>query len=52
MRDVVEIAREGRTVLFSTHVMERVERCDRIAIIARRKGRTHGYIKGGRAGGT
>ena len=37
MRDVVvEIAREGRTVLFSTHIMEQAERmCDRIAIIAR-----------------
>ncbi len=37
MRDVVlEIAREGRTVLFSTHIMEQAEKmCDRIAIIAR-----------------
>ncbi|HSE68839.1 MAG TPA: ATP-binding cassette domain-containing protein [Gemmatimonadales bacterium] len=37
MRDVVvEIAREGRTVLFSTHIMEQAERmCDRVAIIAR-----------------
>ena len=37
MRDViVEIARSGRTVLFSTHIMEHAERmCDRIAIIAR-----------------
>lgn len=36
MRDtVVEIARQGRTVLFSTHIMEQAERmCDRIAIIA------------------
>jgi ABC-2 type transport system ATP-binding protein len=37
MRDVVvEIAREGRTVLFSTHIMEQAEKmCDRVAIIAR-----------------
>lgn len=37
MKDiVVAIAAEGRTVLFSTHVMEQAERmCDRIAIIAR-----------------
>lgn len=37
MRDVVvEIARSGRTVIFSTHIMEQAERmCDHIAIIAR-----------------
>ena len=37
MKDVVvEIAREGRTVLFSTHIMEQAEQmCDRVAIIAR-----------------
>jgi ABC-2 type transport system ATP-binding protein len=37
MKDVVvEIARAGRTVLFSTHIMEQAERmCDRIVIIAR-----------------
>jgi ABC-2 type transport system ATP-binding protein len=37
MKDVVvEVAREGRTVLFSTHIMEQAERmCDRVAIIAR-----------------
>jgi ABC-2 type transport system ATP-binding protein len=37
MKDiVVELAAAGRTVLFSTHVMEQAERmCDRIAIIAR-----------------
>ncbi len=37
MRDVVvDLARQGRTVLFSTHIMEHAERmCDRIAIIAR-----------------
>jgi len=37
MKDVVvEIARSGRTVMFSTHIMEQAERmCDRIAIIAR-----------------
>ncbi|MBA2626944.1 MAG: ATP-binding cassette domain-containing protein [Gemmatimonadales bacterium] len=37
MKDVVvEFAREGRTVLFSTHIMEQAERmCDRIVIMAR-----------------
>jgi len=37
MRDVVvEVARSGRTVLFSTHIMEQAEKmCDRIGIIAR-----------------
>jgi ABC-2 type transport system ATP-binding protein len=37
MRDVVvDIARSGRTVLFSTHIMEHAEKmCDRIVIIAR-----------------
>lgn len=37
MRDVVvEFARSGRTVLFSTHIMEHAEKmCDRIVIIAR-----------------
>jgi ABC-2 type transport system ATP-binding protein len=37
MKDVVvEIAARGRTVLFSTHIMEQAERmCDHIAIIAR-----------------
>lgn len=37
MKDVVvEVARSGRTVLFSTHIMEQAERmCDRIVIIAR-----------------
>lgn len=37
MKDVVvEAARQGRTVLFSTHIMEQAERmCDRIVIIAR-----------------
>jgi ABC-2 type transport system ATP-binding protein len=40
MKDiVVEQARQGRTVLFSTHIMEQAERmCDHIVIIAR--GRT------------
>lgn len=39
MRDVVvDIAKSGRTVLFSTHIMEQAERmCDRIVIIARGK---------------
>ena len=37
MRDVVvEVGRSGRTVLFSTHIMEHAEKmCDRITIIAR-----------------
>jgi ABC-2 type transport system ATP-binding protein len=37
MRDVVvEVARSGGTVLFSTHIMEHAEKmCDRITIIAR-----------------
>ena len=37
MKDiVVEIAKSGRTVLFSTHIMEQAEKmCDRIVIIAR-----------------
>ena len=37
MKDVVvEIARSGRTVVFSTHIMEQAEKmCDHIAIIAR-----------------
>lgn len=37
MRDVVvDLSRQGRTVLFSTHIMEQAERmCDRVAIIAR-----------------
>lgn len=33
---VIDLARDGRTVLFSTHIMEQAERmCDRVAIIAR-----------------
>ena len=49
MKDiVVAIAAEGRTVLFSTHVMEQAERmCDRIAIIARGR---HGGERYGGAG--
>ena len=37
MRDVVvEVARSGRSVLFSTHIMEHAEKmCERVAIIAR-----------------
>ncbi len=37
MKDVVvDFARSGKTVLFSTHIMEQAERmCDRVAIIAR-----------------
>lgn len=36
MKDVViDIAKQGRTVLFSTHIMEQAERmCDRVVIIA------------------
>ena len=39
MKDVVvEAARNGRTVLFSTHIMEQAERmCDHVVIIARGK---------------
>jgi ABC-2 type transport system ATP-binding protein len=46
MKDVVvEIARSGRTVLFSTHIMEQAERmCDRIAIIARGRKLVDGRI--------
>ncbi|HET8648447.1 MAG TPA: ATP-binding cassette domain-containing protein [Gemmatimonadales bacterium] len=33
---VIDLARDGRTVVFSTHIMEQAERmCDRVAIIAR-----------------
>ncbi len=37
LRDVVvDLARQGRTILFSTHIMEHAEQmCDRVAIIAR-----------------
>lgn len=37
MKDiVVDLSRQGRTVLFSTHIMEQAEKmCDRIVIIAR-----------------
>lgn len=37
MKDiVVELAGQGRTILFSTHVMEQAERmCDRVVIVAR-----------------
>jgi len=67
MKDVVvEIARSGRTVLFSTHIMEQAERmCERIAIIARGRkvvdgrladikaegGRHHVYLTFARNGG-
>ncbi len=39
MKDVVvDIARQGKTVLFSTHIMEQAEKmCDRIVIISRGK---------------
>ncbi len=47
MKDVVvELAREGRTVLFSTHIMEQAERmCDHIVIIARGQKVVDGPLK-------
>ncbi|MDX2194008.1 MAG: ATP-binding cassette domain-containing protein [Gemmatimonadales bacterium] len=55
MKDVVvELAREGRTVLFSTHIMEQAERmCDRLVIIARGRKLVDGTLAEvkGRAGG-
>jgi ABC-2 type transport system ATP-binding protein len=52
MKDVVvEIARSGRTVLFSTHVMEQAERmCDRIVIIARGEKVVDGTVSEVKAG--
>jgi len=52
MKDVVvEIARSGRTVLFSTHIMEQAERmCDRIVIIARGEKVVDGSISEVKAG--
>ncbi len=52
MKDtVVDIARRGRTVLFSTHVMEQAERmCDRIVIIARGEKVVDGTIAEVKAG--
>lgn len=52
MKDVVvEIARSGRTVLFSTHVMEQAERmCDRIVIIARGEKVVDGAVSEVKAG--
>jgi ABC-2 type transport system ATP-binding protein len=46
MKDiVVDLAREGRTVLFSTHLMEQAERmCDHVAIIARGEAVVNGPI--------
>lgn len=52
MKDVVvEIARSGRTVLFSTHIMEQAERmCDRIVIIARGEKLVDGTVTEVKAG--
>ncbi len=46
MKDVVvESARQGRTVLFSTHIMEQAEKmCDRIVIISRGKSVVDGSL--------
>ncbi|MBS0225679.1 MAG: ATP-binding cassette domain-containing protein [Proteobacteria bacterium] len=46
MKDiVVDVAKEGKTVVLSTHVMEQAERmCDQIAIIARGKLVLHGSV--------
>jgi len=52
MKDVVvEIAKSGRTVLFSTHIMEQAERmCDRIVIIARGEKVVDGRVSEVKAG--
>ena len=45
-----ELKREGRTIIFSTHVMQHAERlCDRFLIIAKGKKRFDGDIKEARA---
>jgi ABC-2 type transport system ATP-binding protein len=46
MKDVVvDLAREGRTVLFSTHIMEQAEKmCDWIVIIARGRSVVNGAL--------
>ncbi len=46
LRDiVVEVARAGRTVLFSTHIMEHAEQmCDRVVIIAHGQKRVDGTL--------
>lgn len=42
---VVEVARHGRTVLFSTHIMEHAEQmCDRVVIIAQGEKRVDGTL--------
>jgi ABC-2 type transport system ATP-binding protein len=42
---VVEVARAGRTVLFSTHIMEHAEQmCDRVVIIAHGEKRVDGTL--------
>ena len=41
-----ELAREGKTILFSTHTMEHAERlCDRLAILARGRKRFEGTLE-------
>ena len=47
MKDiVVELAGKGRTILFSTHVMEQAERmCDRVVIMARGQKVVDGTVK-------
>ena len=52
MKDVVvEVARAGRTVLFSTHIMEQAEKmCDRIVIIARGEKIVDGTVSEVKAG--
>ena len=47
MKDiVVELAGKGRTILFSTHVMEQAERmCDRVVIMARGEKVVDGTVK-------
>ncbi len=52
MKDIiVEFARGGRTVIFSTHIMEQAERmCDRIVIIARGEKLVDGTVNEVKAG--
>jgi ABC-2 type transport system ATP-binding protein len=52
MRDLVlELRREGRTVIFSTHVMEQAEQlCDRVVLIDRGRKLVEGPVEEVRAG--